>query len=169
MYSHTDRVRENISHSVSKAGARGQNNKPLFQVVNNRPEVTAQLKLKKMASAHPRASQLKTLQRIALAPAQRTARVIQRNSSEAPTIAKGHSYTKHVVDQQEWGSTPMDKAAFGFIVKEVMTNPDASKALSGGRKAYWKGDTLVIYDPSTADKGTCFKPRRGKAYYDSLS
>jgi hypothetical protein len=169
MYSHADRIQGNISYSASEGGARGQNNGPLFQFVNNRPEVIAQLKLKKMAGGYPRASQLKTLQRIAIAPPQRTARVIQRNPKKAPNIAQGHSYTKHVVTQQEWGNPPMGKAAFEVIVREVMTTPDASKNLSGGRKAYWKGNTLVIYDPRTTDKGTCFKPRRGKAYYDKLS
>lgn len=171
MYSNPDKTQENINHSVSKGGAQVQRGRATFQLVNNRPEVITQLKLKKMASEHPRAFQLKTMQRIAVAQRQRTSRVIQRNPKEAPTIARGHAYTKHVVTQQEWGTTPMTQAAFEAIVTDVMTTPDTSKDLSGGRKAYWKGDTLVIYDSriTSIDKGTCFKPARGKSYYDNLT
>ena len=62
----------------------------------------------------------------------------------------------------------MEKSAFAPIVSDVMKNPDASKDLARGRKAYWKGDIIVIYDPGSSDKGTCFKPTRGRPYYDDL-
>lgn len=107
------------------------------------------------------------------APSQRkgaeSSSIVQRNPAAAPTIASGHSYSKHVVTQKEWGDPPMKKAAFAPIVADVMNNPDASKDLKNGRKGYWKGDIVVIYDPSTGDKGTCFKPTLGKKYYDNLT
>ncbi len=95
--------------------------------------------------------------------------VIQRNPAQAGTIAGGHSYQKHVVDQKEWGDPPMTRQAFTPIVAGVMNNPDSSKNLSGGRKAYWKGGVVVIYNPNAGDKGTCFKPNAGKSYYDNLT
>lgn len=105
------------------------------------------------------------------APSQRqgaeSSLIVQRNPASAPTIAAGHAYSKHVVTQKEWGDPPMKKSAFAPIVADVMNNPDASKALQNGRKAYWKGDIIVIYDPSSGDKGTCFKPTMGKKYYDN--
>ena len=49
-----------------------------------------------------------------------------------------------------------------------MNNPDEQKALSSGRQAYWKGNTVVITNPKATDGGTAFRPTAGKAYYDSL-
>jgi Domain of unknown function (DUF4157) len=95
--------------------------------------------------------------------------IIQRNPASALTIATGHSYSKHVVTQKEWGDPPMKKEAFGPIVADVMNTAGASKDLKNGRKAYWKGDTIVIYDPNSSDKGTCFKPTLGQKYYDKLT
>lgn len=107
------------------------------------------------------------------APSQRkgfeSSLIIQRNPASAPTIASGHSYSKHVVGQKEWGDPPMKQVDFAPIVADVMNSPDATKDLKNGRKAYWKGDTVVIYDPGSGDKGTCFKPTLGKKYYDNLT
>lgn len=92
--------------------------------------------------------------------------VIQRNPAEAPTIAAGHAYCKH---KAEWNAA-LPQADFAVIVADVMNNPDEQKNLgAGGRVAYWKGDTVVIYDPGSGDKGTCFKPVLGKAYYTNLA
>ena len=92
--------------------------------------------------------------------------VVQRGIAE--DIANGHSYGKHVVTQAEFPGVT-DRTQFAAIVKGVMDSPDATRNLSGGRIAYWKGDTVVIYNPSAADKGTCFKPTLGKTYFDNLT
>ncbi|MBL8146564.1 MAG: hypothetical protein JNL34_09290 [Anaerolineae bacterium] len=94
--------------------------------------------------------------------------VVQRDPSQAGTIANGHSYQKHVIDQAEFPGIA-DKTQFTTVVSGVMTSPDEKRNLSGGRVAYWKGDTVVIYNPAAGDKGTCFKPTRGKAYFDNLT
>ena len=71
--------------------------------------------------------------------------------------------------KKEWGDPPITKSAFEPIVKQVMDSPDETKDLERKRKAYWKGDVVVIYDPNSNDKGTCFKPTTGKDYYDKLT
>ena len=94
--------------------------------------------------------------------------MIQRNPAEASTIANGHSYDKHVITQAEFPGIN-SKAQFATVVSGVMTAPDQTRNLSGGRIAYWKGDTVVIYNPNAGDKGTCFKPTLGKTYFDNLT
>ena len=94
--------------------------------------------------------------------------VVQRDPKQAGTIANGHSYQKHVIDQAEFPGIA-DKTQFTAIVSGVMTSPDEKRNLSGGRIAYWKGDTVVIYNPGAGDKGTCFKPTKGKQYFDNLT
>ena len=94
--------------------------------------------------------------------------LIQRDPSQAGTIANGHSYDKHVVTQAEFPGIT-SKPQFVTVVSNVMTTPDEVRNLSNGRKAYWKGDTVVIYNPGAGDKGTCFKPTAGKSYFDNLT
>lgn len=86
----------------------------------------------------------------------------------AKKIANGHAYFKHVVTQNEYPEIK-NIGEFEQLVNDVLTNATESKALSGGRHAYWstKHRTIVITDPSNSDGGTAFRPSRGKAYYDS--
>ena len=101
-------------------------------------------------------------------------KTIQRNPDHASTIASGHAFKKHVLGKgrrgkKEWGDPPsVTRAEFAAVVQDVMDSPDEARNLSDGRKAYWKGDIVVIYNPGAGDKGTCFKPDSGKAYYDRL-
>jgi hypothetical protein len=82
------------------------------------------------------------------------------------SIANGHAYDKHVILKKEFPSIT-SKTQFFSLIKSIVTNPTASKSLVRGRTAYWStaSNTIVIVDPSTADKGTAFVTT--KAYYDS--
>jgi filamentous hemagglutinin len=44
------------------------------------------------------------------------------------------------------------------------------RQLSAGRTAYWDqgSGTVVISDPSAADKGTAFRPTAGRTYFENL-
>ncbi|MDE0451531.1 MAG: hypothetical protein OXI90_07170 [Gammaproteobacteria bacterium] len=101
------------------------------------------------------------LQAPASAAAHRTAeRLIE---STAHRIAGGHAFTKHAA---ELGfKTPAEMAAH---IRRVMANPTATRHLQRGRTAYWdeRTQTVVIRDPSRADRGTVFRPERGRRYFD---
>ena len=87
----------------------------------------------------------------------------------AKTIAGGHSYTKHVVEKAEYPAIT-SVVEFETLIRGVMDSATASKALSGGRHAFWQDSTatVVIYNPGAADKGTAFKPGAGIGYYNGL-
>lgn len=150
----------NRPEAINSVTQKKSNGKQDLGFEDNRPESIVQRKLQEMVNNSLPVSQLRTSQKL-----HRNSQIIQRNPAAAPAIAGGHAYRKHVVEQKEWGDPPMDPAAFRGIVSDVMKNPDKSKTLNNGRKAYWKGDTMVIYDPNTSDKGTCFKPTLGETYY----
>ena len=159
----------NVNDDVSLEKEADMMGQKSFQFSDNRPEAIAQRKFQETENNSSKMRQSKAFQLMSIFQLQRNSQIIQRNPNEANTIANGHSYNKHVVEQKEWGDPPMTKVNFAPIVSNVMKNPDESRNLSNGRKAYWKGDTVVIYNPSAADKGTCFKPTRGKDYYDNLT
>ncbi|MFQ3632175.1 hypothetical protein [Roseiflexus sp.] len=107
--------------------------------------------------------------------------MVQRYKPPANTahaIANGHAYNKHVVTQREFPEITNNPAfanriedmisAFATRIEDIINNPEEHKALSNGRHAFWKNNTVVIYNPNAADKGTCFKPTGGKSYYDEL-
>jgi pyocin large subunit-like protein len=87
----------------------------------------------------------------------------------AEAIGKGHSYEKHVVEAKEF---PEIKTHDEFIKKiaNVIANPTHSKKLASDREAFYDqpSNTIVIVNPKTKDKGTCFRPSAGKRYYDNL-
>ncbi|RMG20153.1 MAG: hypothetical protein D6732_29020 [Methanobacteriota archaeon] len=85
----------------------------------------------------------------------------------ARKIAQGHAYDKHVVKQGEFPEV-RSRAEFERLIADVISNPEASKSLSRGRRAYWKGNVVVITNPADPDGGTAFRPVAGKAYYDNL-
>ncbi|WP_372728402.1 DUF4157 domain-containing protein [Nocardioides sp.] len=89
----------------------------------------------------------------------------------ATAIANGHAWTKHVQQEQEFTTENFaNQAAFAAHIESVMTTPSESKDLGGVRGAYWDdgSKTVVILNTGAADKGTCFKPKDGKTYYDNL-
>lgn len=88
----------------------------------------------------------------------------------ARRIAHGHAYPKHVVVQAEYPAVA-NPDQFAALLKDVMTNPDATRTLGRGRSAYWrdKVQTLVVIDPKHPDGGTAFRPPDGKRYFDRLA
>ncbi len=98
----------------------------------------------------------------------------------AEAIGYGHAYKKHVIEQAEFPEVtnhrdfnkdeldhPNNKAIFTrLFVANVINRPDEHKRLLYGRHAFWKKDTIVLYNRRDPDQGTCFRPTRGKAYYD---
>jgi hypothetical protein len=89
------------------------------------------------------------------------------HSAIADAIANGHAYDKHVITQAEFPGVT-DRNAFAAIIDGVLGSP-VNKPLSGGRHAYWEDstNTVVITNPAASDKGTCFRPTKGKSYYDN--
>ena len=87
----------------------------------------------------------------------------------AKAIAKGHSYEKHVVEEKLF---PEVKSTDDFmeLIARVLANPTHHRKLENDREAYFdnKSNTIVIYNPHARDKGTCFRPRAGLKYFESL-
>jgi filamentous hemagglutinin len=54
------------------------------------------------------------------------------------------------------------------LAESIMKNPSEIKILSNERIGYWddKTQSVVVYNPNAADKGTFFRPRNGKNYFD---
>lgn len=90
----------------------------------------------------------------------------QQPSAEASQIANGHAWSKHGGEFPELTTT----AEFAQHIDNVLSMPSASKALRGGREAFWDdvSRTVVIKNPNDPDGGTAFRPVRGKAYFDNL-
>jgi len=82
-------------------------------------------------------------------------------------VANGHAYNLHVIDRGEFPEIN-NRQEFADLIDDIIQRPDENKALTGGRHAYWKDDTVVITNPRDPDGGTAFRPTRGKAYYDNL-
>jgi hypothetical protein len=81
-------------------------------------------------------------------------------------ISQGHAFDKHVVERGEFpGVTTREQ--FAGVIGDTVTNGE-SRALSGGRTAYWSDGTVVIRDPGTADGGTAFRPTSGYDYFQGL-
>jgi len=92
--------------------------------------------------------------------------------STAPSIANGHAFEKHVLQQAEFGGLGIrTRAQFQSHIENVMTNPSATRTLNRNRTAYWDGrtGTVVIRDPNSVDLGTAFRPTNGRAYFDGLN
>jgi hypothetical protein len=56
------------------------------------------------------------------------------------------------------------------LIAKVLANPTHHRQLENDREAYFdnESNTIVIYNPHARDKGTCFRPRRGLKYFESL-
>lgn len=87
-------------------------------------------------------------------------------SADAQQIAKGHAWSKHRGEFPEFAT----EAEFAQHIGGIMASPSASKNLAKGRQAFWDdpSKTVVIRDPSSPDRGTAFRPKDAKAYYDNL-
>jgi hypothetical protein len=100
----------------------------------------------------------------------------EKQKSIARKIGKGHSFQKHVIDDNEFDSFLKAKSRrerqeeFIALIAKVMANPTHAKKLARGREAFYdqKNNILVIADPNTRDHGTCFRPSAKKRYYDNL-
>lgn len=88
----------------------------------------------------------------------------------AARIAQGHAFLKHVRTQEEYPDiATVDQ--FADMIRDVMTNPDATRTLVRGRSAFWqdKARTGVVIDPKHPDGGSAFRPPAGKSYFDELT
>jgi hypothetical protein len=87
----------------------------------------------------------------------------------ADAIANGHSYQKHVVDEDQFPDVK-SKADFAKVIAGVLANPTHHKDLSNDREAYYDlaANIIVIVNPHAKDRGTCFRPSAKKRYYDNL-
>jgi hypothetical protein len=87
----------------------------------------------------------------------------------AEAISKGHAYEKHVVKEKLFPEVK-DREEFAKLIGKVMANAAHHKELENDREAYYdqKTNTIVVVNHRARDKGTCFRPDRGKKYYDNL-
>jgi len=76
----------------------------------------------------------------------------------AEQIAKGHAFEKHVLHQGQFPDVKTKKQ-FAEHIESVMENPTHSKALGGGRHAYFdsKTSTFAVTNPKDPDAGTAFQ------------
>lgn len=81
-------------------------------------------------------------------------------------IAKGHAFDKHVIDRGEFPGVTT-RGQFASVIQGAVMDGE-SRALSGGRTAYWSDGTVVIRNPGTADSGTAFRPTNGHDYFLGL-
>jgi hypothetical protein len=110
------------------------------------------------------------------------------SATESKKIGEGHAYDKHVLgtnntngkefekDKEINGKKfPRDsittKQQFVDFIKEIMDNTTVKKESTQqpGKWYYWHDETgtIVIYNPNHNDHGTCFRPDKGKDYYDN--
>ena len=92
----------------------------------------------------------------------------------ANQIANGHAFQKHVIGP----ATPRNsvftdistRAELSNRVYNTMTNPTHSKALPGGRTAFYdsNSNTVVMVDPMHRDMGSSYPPSTGMSYYNNL-
>ena len=87
----------------------------------------------------------------------------------AEAISNGHSYQKHVVDEDLFPEVKT-RAEFAKLIAGVLANPTHHKELTNDREAYYDqaGNIIVIVNPHAKDRGTCFRPSAKKRYYDNL-
>ncbi len=87
----------------------------------------------------------------------------------ARSIAMGHSYEKHVVQEKLFPEVK-NKDDFVQVIARVLASPTHHRDLENDREAYFdkKTNTIVIYNPHARDKGTCFRPRAGLKYFEGL-
>jgi hypothetical protein len=87
----------------------------------------------------------------------------------ADAISNGHSYQKHVVDEELFPEVK-SKADFAKLIAGVLANPTHHKDLGNDREAYYDqaSNIIVIVNPHAKDRGTCFRPSAKKRYFDNL-
>jgi hypothetical protein len=87
----------------------------------------------------------------------------------AESIASGHSYEKHVVDEKLFPEVK-NQNDFKELIAKVLANPTHHRDLENDREAYYDEatNTIVIYNPHARDKGTCFRPSAGLKYFEGL-
>ena len=87
----------------------------------------------------------------------------------AEAISNGHSYQKHVIDEELFPEVKT-RADFAKLIASVLANPTHHKELTNDREAYYDqaDNIIVIVNPRAKDRGTCFRPSAKKRYYDNL-
>jgi hypothetical protein len=87
----------------------------------------------------------------------------------ARAIAMGHAYEKHVVEEKLFPEVK-NRDDFMELIARVLAHPTHHRKLKNDREAYFnnKSNIIVIYNPHARDKGTCFRPRAGLKYFESL-
>jgi len=80
------------------------------------------------------------------------------------TIGTGHAWGKH---GDKYAGILSTQDEFVDLIEDIIRNPDATRSLERGRKAYWDSatGTVVIFDPGHPDFGTAFPPDRGYIFF----
>jgi hypothetical protein len=106
---------------------------------------------------------------------------------EVKKIAYGHAFDKHVLGEGNRDGEEFKKgrriAGKAFPNESITTREQFAKLLQDivektkskkpsekfrGKFYYWddRTGTFIVYDPRNRDRGTAFRPFRGKKYYD---
>jgi filamentous hemagglutinin len=88
----------------------------------------------------------------------------------ANSVAGGHALGEHIGEMVELGVS--NKEGLKALVQETIetAGPADVRELERGRVAYYNEgkNVVVIYDPNHIDKGTVFRPRNGRSYFEGL-
>ena len=81
-----------------------------------------------------------------------------------------HAFGKHVLKQGEFSGLASTASQLKQVVERVLTNPTATKTLSGGRTAFWDDASraVVIVNSRNLAKSTVFQPKNGITYFQNL-
>jgi hypothetical protein len=88
----------------------------------------------------------------------------------ADYIGSGHAFDKHVVRKKGFADFGIStKEQFVDFIEKIMDNPSDYKKLENSRDAFWDDatGTVVVRDFNHPDKGTAFRPKDGKSYFDN--
>lgn len=81
-----------------------------------------------------------------------------------------HAFRKHVLKQDEFSRIASTASQLNQVAESILTNPTATKTLSGGRTAFWDDVTkaVVIVNSKNPAKSTVFQPKNGLTYFQNL-
>jgi hypothetical protein len=88
----------------------------------------------------------------------------------AEQIARGHAYTKHVVERDDFPEIK-SREEFAELIGGIMIDPlSITKQLRDGRQAFWNelSGTVVILDLMAEDGGTAYRPDCGRDHFRLL-
>ncbi|MCB5205563.1 hypothetical protein LH464_24330, partial [Neorhizobium sp. T786] len=94
-----------------------------------------------------------------------------RNQLAAESIAGGHGFHKHVIEQGEFAGLGIaTREQYASHIENVLKNPSSIRYTTDGRIYYLQESTgtVVVRNPSASDGGTAFQPQNWATYVSNL-